>query len=137
MNPMKPISLLVAVIIFASFTTGSGTTWYTNFEEAKSEASQTKKYILLNFSGSDWCAPCIRLKSEIFSSEKFLEFAGDNLVLANADFPRLRKNQLEKSQVQQNEVLAEKFNPEGKFPYTVLLSPDGKEAKSINAGLYE
>ena len=123
---MKSISLFLAVVIFTSFTVPSGTTWYTNFEEAKSEASQTKKYILLNFSGSDWCAPCIRLKSEIFSSEKFLAFAEDNLVLANADFPRLKKNQLEKSQVRQNEALADKYNPEGKFPLTILLNADGK-----------
>ena len=123
---MKSISLFFAIFILASFTVSSGTTWFTNFEEAKSAASQAKKYILLNFSGSDWCAPCIRLKAEIFSSEKFLGFAEDNLILANADFPRLKKNQLEKSQVRQNEALADKYNPDGKFPLTILLNADGK-----------
>ena len=126
---MKPITLCIASIFFTSFTIISGTTWLTNFEQAKSEASQAKKFILLNFSGSDWCAPCVRLKTEIFSSEAFIEYAQDNLVLANADFPRLKKNQLDKSQIQHNEALAEKYNPEGKFPLTILLNASGKPIK--------
>jgi thioredoxin-related protein len=126
---MKPIALFFATVIFTSFTIISGTTWHTNFEQAKSEASQSKKFILLNFSGSDWCAPCIRLKTEIFASDAFLQYAEDNLVLANADFPRLKKNQLEKSQIQQNEALAEKYNPDGRFPLTILLNASGKPIK--------
>ena len=126
---MKPLILFLTTVIVSSFTFSSGTTWYTNFEQARSEAFQTKKYILLNFSGSDWCAPCIRLKEEIFDSEKFLEFAEDNLVLVNADFPRLKKNQLEKAQLRQNEALAEKYNPDGKFPLTILLNAEGKPIK--------
>ena len=126
---MKPLILFITTVIVSSFTFSSGTTWYTNFEQARSEASQAKKYILLNFSGSDWCAPCIRLKAEIFDSQKFLEFAEDNLVLVNADFPRLKKNQLEKAQLRQNEALAEKYNPDGKFPLTILLNAEGKPIK--------
>lgn len=127
---MKPIPLLIiATAILTSFTIIPGSNWLTNFEEAKSEASQSKKYILLNFSGSDWCAPCIRLKTEIFGSEAFLEYAEDNLVLANADFPRLKKNQLEKNQIRHNEALADKYNPEGKFPLTILLDAACKPIK--------
>ena len=122
---MKLITLFIAMVFASSFSNTPGKTWLTNFEQAKLEASQAKKYILLNFSGSDWCMPCIRLKAEIFSSESFAAFAGDNLILANADFPRLKKNQLEKNQLQHNEVLAEKYNPHGKFPLTILLDSSG------------
>lgn len=126
---MKLILLLSATAILGSFTFISGNNWLTNFDQAKSEALQEKKFILLNFSGSDWCAPCIRLKSEIFSTDAFLDFAEQNLVLANADFPRLKKNQLDKNQVRHNEELAEKYNPEGKFPLTLLLNSSGKLIK--------
>lgn len=126
---MKPIALFIATVFFTSFTIIPGATWLTNFEQAKSEASDTKKYILLNFSGSDWCAPCIRLKTEIFASEAFQEYAEENLVLANADFPRLRKNQLDKNQMQHNEALAETYNPDGKFPLTILLNASGRVVK--------
>ena len=126
---MKPVTLFLAVIFFFSFTIIPGKNWLTNLDQAKSEASQKKKFILLNFSGSDWCAPCIRLKSEIFSSASFIAFAEENLVLTNADFPRLKKNQLDKSQIGHNEALAEKYNPEGKFPLTILLNASGKEVR--------
>lgn len=124
---MKPISLFAAIALLASFTFIPGTNWLTNFAQAKSEASQKNKYILLNFSGSDWCAPCIRLKTEFFSSAVFTEFSEQHLVLANADFPRLKKNQLDKDQIRHNEALAEQYNPDGKFPLTVLLDSAGKE----------
>ena len=122
---MKLFIFFIATLVISSFTITPGKTWLTNFEQAKLEASQAKKCILLNFSGSDWCMPCIRLKSEIFSSETFTAFAGSNLVLANADFPRLKKNQLDKNQMQHNEALAEKYNPHGKFPLTILLDSYG------------
>ena len=126
---MKPLTLLIATFVFTSFTIISGKTWLTNFEQAKSEASQTKKLILLNFSGSDWCGPCMRLKEEIFASDVFLQYAEVNLVLTNADFPRLKKNQLENNQIRHNEALAEKYNRDGKFPLTILVDASGKLIK--------
>lgn len=100
--------------------------WLTNMDSAKAEATQAHKLILLNFSGSDWCAPCIRMKHEVFESDAFLEYANDHLVLVRADFPRNKKNQLDKKQVKHNETLADKYNPQGKFPFTVLINAEGK-----------
>lgn len=99
--------------------------WLTSFKTAKETAVKEQKYILLNFSGSDWCAPCIKLKKEVFEREPFLTLAQEKLVLVRADFPRQKKNQLSKEQLHENEVLAEKYNPQGKFPYTLLLSAEG------------
>ena len=120
-------TLILAVILFVS--TGSPA-WLTNFEQAKTEAGTTHKQILLNFSGSDWCGPCIKLKKEILDSEAFLQYASDKLVLVRADFPRAAKNQLDARQTAHNESLAERYNPEGKFPFTVLLSAEGKVLKT-------
>jgi thioredoxin-related protein len=97
---------------------------------ATNAAKEEHKYILLNFSGSDWCAPCIKLKKEVFESEQFSTLAENKLVLVRADFPRSKKNQLSKAQVQHNEALAEKYNPDGKFPYTLLLDEEGKVLKA-------
>src|ERR1700710_1034786 len=97
------------------------TGWLVNFEEAQQLASEKHRLILLNFSGSDWCGPCIRMKKEVFNSDTFENFASSNLVLLNADFPRSNKNKLTKEQVSRNEALAEKYNSKGKFPFTLLL----------------
>lgn len=100
--------------------------WLTDLNKGMEIARDQKKLVLLNFSGSDWCAPCVRLKKEIFQSEEFNQAATNSLVLVNADFPRNKKNQLSKEQQRLNDELAERYNSSGKFPYTLLLDADGK-----------
>ena len=104
----------------------SFTTWETDFEKAKQIAREKQQLILLNFSGSDWCGPCIRMRKDIFDSPAFSAMADADLVMVNADFPRMKKNQLGKQLQKQNEALADKYNPEGKYPYTLLLDANGK-----------
>lgn len=113
-------NLFVSLVLFISVS------WGTNLENALSKAGTDNKLVVLYFSGSDWCAPCIQLKKDILDSETFMAYAENNLELVRADFPRLKKNQLSKEQLSYNESLAEKYNPKGKFPLTVLLSADGK-----------
>jgi thioredoxin-related protein len=99
--------------------------WETDFDTARQKAREENKLILLNFSGSDWCGPCIRMKKEIFDDPGFIKFAESGLVLVNADFPRLRKNRLPAVQEKKNDGLAEKYNPQGHFPFTLLLDAAG------------
>ena len=101
------------------------TGWETDIESAKHKAREEHKFILLNFSGSDWCGPCIRMHKDIFETDDFKKYADDNLVLVNADFPRLKKNQLSKDQQKKNDALADKYNSKGIFPLTLLLAADG------------
>lgn len=117
---MKLLSLIIPFVLLSS------TDWLTDFEKAKEAARENRRYILLNFSGSDWCGPCIKMKKEIFEAQPFQDFANSNLVLVRADFPRHKKNQLEAKQKEHNEKLAERFNPRGKFPLTILLDSNGK-----------
>jgi thioredoxin-related protein len=120
---MKFLLISTLLILFTSVD------WLDNFDVAKETAAKENKMILLNFSGSDWCAPCIKMKRDIFETEVFKEYAGQNLVLVRADFPRMKKNQLSKEQIKHNEALAEKYNPLGKFPLTVLFDANGKVIK--------
>src|ERR671933_312496 len=118
------MKLLIASLLMYTLVAAPG--WQLNFDQAKAEAKQTNKLILLNFSGSDWCGPCIKLKKDVFESAEFQQFAADNLVLVRADFPRLSKNQLDAHQTAHNETLAETYNKQGKFPFTVLLDGNGR-----------
>ena len=119
---------LLLIALFAT-AISSLSPWLTDFEEAKKIAQQKHQLILVNFSGSDWCGPCIRLHKEIFDSEAFQGIAKDQLVMVNADFPRLKKNQLSKAQQEQNEKLADRYNSAGNFPSTVLVNAEGKVLK--------
>lgn len=104
--------------------------WVGNFDEALKEAAESHRQILINFSGSDWCGPCIRLRSEILETASFENYAREHLVLVGADFPRQKKNRLSAEQTRLNEALAERYNPDGKFPFTVLTDENGKVIRS-------
>ena len=121
---MRKLFCAIAVVLLCSFTN-----WHYNLDEAKQLAAKEHKYILLNFSGSDWCGPCIRMHKEIFDDPSFQQFAGSTLVMVNADFPRNKKNQLSKDQQALNDKMADEYNSQGAFPYTVLLDANGKVLK--------
>jgi thioredoxin-related protein len=116
-------------LLFVPFVLIHPPLWQADFDKALRQAKTEHKYVLLSFSGSDWCVPCIRLHKEVFESKDFADFAEAHLELVNADFPRLKKNQLSKEQQEKNEKLADQFNREGHFPYTVLLNEEGKIVK--------
>jgi thioredoxin-related protein len=117
------------IVLLSIFSLSGNPAWLKDIEQAKKISHDSHKYILVNFSGSDWCGPCIKLEKQIFEDPQFQKFAEGNLVLLNADFPRLKKNQLDKAQMSLNEKLAEQYNKSGIFPLTLLLDENGKVVK--------
>ena len=106
--------------------------WFTDFEQSKEAAGVSNKVILMVFSGSDWCKPCIRLDQNVFQDESFRDYAREHLVLLKVDFPRKRENKLENDQRVQNEALAEKYNKTGSFPLVLVLDSTGEVVCAIN-----
>jgi len=96
----------------------------TNFESAQADSRSSGKPIVLVFSGSDWCKPCILLKQQILNTPEFSEYSEEHLVTVNLDFPYRKKNLLSKELQEQNEALAETYNPKGVFPLVLLLKDD-------------
>jgi thioredoxin-related protein len=88
------------------------------------QAAKQDKMVLLDFTGSDWCGWCIKLRKDTFSKPEFQKFAEEKLVLVELDFPRAREQNADLKK--QNQELAEKFGIEG-FPTLVLLDPKGTE----------
>ncbi len=121
---MKKIILLSLLLLTLYNATSQN--WTTDLEDAKLIASQNKKKIVLVFQGSDWCAPCIKLDRDIWSTEEFRAYANDNYVMVKADFPRKKKNALSEVQQEKNNKLAELYNKKGHFPFVVILDSTGK-----------
>lgn len=120
---MKKIIFLTFLLTsFLSFSQN----WKTNIDEAKAQATKENKSILLVFSGSDWCAPCIKLDRNVFQSELFKTESDKKWVLLKADFPKKKQNQLPVELIESNKKLAEKYNKSGNFPLVVLLDANGK-----------
>jgi protein disulfide-isomerase len=110
-----------ALALPASAQAGS---WLTSFEDAKTAAKKDQKVILANFTGSDWCGWCIKLKDEVFSQPEFQQWADQKVVLLELDFPR--KTEISAELKEQNTKLAKQFGIRG-YPTIVLLDADGKQ----------
>ena len=99
-----------------------GQQWEEDFFQAQEKAFQEQKKLLLVFSGSDWCIPCIRLEKK-FGKTVFLAYAKEKLVLYRAISKR-KKNQLAPALKAKNESLAAQYNPQGYFPWVVVFDKD-------------
>jgi protein disulfide-isomerase len=101
-------------------------TWRTNYGEALQLASEQGRPVLVNFTGSDWCPPCIQLKKDVFDTDEFKSFAGENLILLELDFPRAGGQSEELRQ--QNQLLQQRYQIEG-YPTLLVLNAEGMEQK--------
>jgi thioredoxin-related protein len=118
---MKTFSVFLFLLLsYYSYSQQTAT-----LDQSITKAKEEHKKVLFFFSGSDWCSPCVRFKKNYIDNPNFKEFASTNLILYNADFPKLKKNALSKEQTAENEKLAEKFNPKGIFPLIILLNENG------------
>ena len=126
LNKMK--ILLLSLVLFFQ---GERQPFYQNVvQKAKTE----NKPILLVFSGSDWCSNCIKLKSNVFDQEAFQFLKSEKFEMYTADFPRT-KITVEDQRTLDNEMLADKFNPKGKFPLVLLIDSDQNVFKKTSGKL--
>lgn len=106
--------------------------WITDFTKAKKLATKEGKLILMRFTGSDWCANCIRIDTTLIETQPFIEFAKDRYVFLYLDFPSKAENKLSKRQESHNQELLEKYNPSKSFPALLVLSPKGEVLGQMN-----
>jgi protein disulfide-isomerase len=113
--------------IFIGLTSGAFAAggWETDYAKALAKAKAENKHVLLDFTGSDWCGPCIELRKRVLSSKEFDTYAAKNLVLVEIDYPQRKKQSPELKK--QNEKLSKEYGIDEKgFPTIVLLDPAGK-----------
>lgn len=135
-NPLLQFQAITLILAFTICSTSflSAQSWVTDLDTAQQIALEQGKKIVLVFSGSDWCAPCMKLDQEILGTEEFRAYADNHYVMLKADFPRKKKNQLSSQQQKKNGLLAEQYNRQGFFPYVVILD---HERKALGATGYK
>jgi len=95
-----------------------------DLSKSLAQAKAGNKLVLLDFTGSDWCGPCMELHENVLSKPEFQAYAESNLVFLTVDFPS--KYHLPDAVNETNNFLSGKFKVEG-FPTLVALNSDGKE----------
>ncbi|GHV21504.1 hypothetical protein AGMMS49959_10740 [Planctomycetales bacterium] len=102
--------------------------WLTSYDEALRRARAENKMVLMLFTGSDWCGPCMDMHARIFEQPAFKQWAARKFVLLYLDLPQL--HELPTATRRQNELLIKKFGVAG-VPQIFLLSPDGEPLTSV------
>ncbi len=98
--------------------------WETDLAKAQAEAGKDHKLVMLLFTGSDWCPPCIKLEKDVFASADFAAYAAKNLVCVKSE--SLRKTKQPEDVVKAHQALAKKYNLEG-YPTMIILNAQGKK----------
>lgn len=132
---MKAITWLASFTVGAAVLTASAfaTTpegWSTDLEKAFEQAKKDNKHVLVEFTGSDWCPPCIAMRKNVFSKKEFVEKASKKFILVELDFPKGDAEVKKK-----NEPHLETYQVDG-FPTVILFTPEGKEFTRFVASKY-
>ena len=123
------ICILLTTCIFSQENNG----WLVNYEEVYQKSITENKPIMANFTGSDWCGWCKKLKRAVFDTETFQAWAAENVILFELDYPRRTKQDPDIKK--QNQELQQTFRNFVRGYPTVLLfdverSFDGEEKQS-------
>ncbi len=117
--------IILLLIVLTNLSAVFAQDWQTDLTKAKEMATKENKPIVLVFQGSDWCASCIKLDREIWSTDTFKNYAKNNYIMLLANFPRRKDNALSETQAKANAKLAETYNKSGAFPLVVVLDNKG------------
>ncbi|MEX1048257.1 MAG: thioredoxin family protein [Akkermansiaceae bacterium] len=118
------LGITLLALHFSGLALAGGEGWSSDFAASQKEAAETKKDLLIDFTGSDWCGWCIKLKEEVFSHDEFKAGVKDQFVLVELDYPR-DKSKLSGETIKQNEELGEKYQVRG-YPTILLTDAEGR-----------
>lgn len=99
------------------------TVWHDSFDAALEASAQSGKPILADFTGSDWCGWCVKLKKDVFETSEFKQWARDNVILLELDYPKRSSQPV--AIKRQNAELKSRYNISG-YPTVLLLNSDGE-----------
>lgn len=118
---MRQLAIVAGFLISLNFGFAAEATWHTDFNKAEALAKKEKKQLFVEFTGSDWCRPCIVLEKQILHSADFEAYAKKHFVLVQLDFP-FRKKQREEVK-KKNQAVADRFKVVN-YPTVVIVAPN-------------
>jgi thiol-disulfide isomerase/thioredoxin len=117
------VASVLAVASLPACRAGADGPWFVEFPEARAKAKQEGKGLLIDFGGSDWCGPCLWLKTRILSRAEFSEPAGKYYVLVDID--DLQRKPMPADRKQRYRQLQERYGIET-FPSVILADSEGR-----------
>jgi thioredoxin-related protein len=117
---MKALTVCFAALTAIAFA-AAPEGWSTDLEKAFAQAKKENKNVIVEFTGSDFCPPCIMMRKNVFSKKEFVDAASKKFILVELDFPKS-----DEALAKKNEPYFEKYKVEG-LPTVILFDSKGKE----------
>lgn len=130
MTKKTPLAILATLLLSAIAAFAASPAWETDYDAALAKAKSQGKPMMVEFTGSDWCPPCMMMAKKVFSKDSFTKEASADYVLVKLDFPRS-----DRALAQANDKYAKMFDVTG-FPTIVILDSKGKKQTSFIASAY-
>jgi thioredoxin-related protein len=111
-------------LITAGPLLAAGGGWTSDFEAARKQAAAEHKDLLIDFTGSDWCTWCIKLRKEVFEVDPFEVGVKDKFVLVELDYPK-DPSRVTEAVAAQNAELLKRYPIKG-YPTVLLCDAEGK-----------
>lgn len=115
--------LLCVGLVLSAVSGAVEPVWRADLPAALAQAGREDKHVLVDFTGSDWCSACIRLRRNILDSKAFMQWAGKQFVFVEVDIPQ--KPVLPAEQLAENKAVAEAYGVSG-FPTIMVLNARGQ-----------
>ncbi|BDS06956.1 hypothetical protein NT6N_19960 [Oceaniferula spumae] len=130
---MKAIKHILAAAFAMTALAGTALAdkgWMTDVDSAVAKAKKENKSVMVEFTGSDWCPPCIMMHKKVFSKSEFVKQASKNFILVKIDIPN-KDPELKKK----NSAVLQKYGVRG-VPTVILFDKEGKEFTRFSASQF-
>ncbi len=124
---MKTIkTTLLTALLSMTYAFAGSAAWVTDLNEGLVQAKKEGKPLLVKFTGSDWCPPCIQINKSVFSKTEFTSEASKDYVLVIVDQPSS-----DKALATKNAPYFQQHKVSG-VPLVILMDSNGKEQSRFN-----
>ena len=115
------MGLMAGAVLLSPVMAAAG--WMTDLPAACRQAEKENKLVLIDFTGSDWCSACVRLRRTVLDTPAFREYAATRFVLMEVDLPR--RKSFDQALLRRNEEIAKRYGVAG-FPTLMVINPKGE-----------
>ncbi len=130
MKAIKRLITTAITLVTLSAPAIAGSDWMTDIDAALAKGKTENKAVMVEFTGSDWCPPCIMMHKKVFSQKTFTDEASKKYILVVIDIPN-KDPELKKK----NSLVMKKYSVRG-VPTVILFGDDSKEFSRFSASQF-
>jgi thiol:disulfide interchange protein len=127
MKSIKQLSITALALLTLTGFASAASGWMTNIDSALKLGKQKNKPVMVEFTGTKWCPPCIMMEDKVFKQSTFTKAASKKFILVKIDIPKPGSSSAKRYQ-----DIMRKYRVTG-VPTILLFGEDGREFSRFGA----